>query len=81
MADRQQLLRKSVGLYRQSGISASAQEKSIRMTGFIPVSMEKLRERGIAQPDFIYVNGDAYVDHLSFGAAIICRILEHVLRV
>ena len=47
------------------------------MTGFIPVTVEELRERGIGQPDFVYVNGDAYVDHPSFGAAIICRILEH----
>ncbi len=47
------------------------------MTGFIPVTAEELRERGVTQPDFVYVNGDAYVDHPSFGAAIICRILEH----
>ena len=33
-------------------------------------------ERGIAQPDFVYVIGDAYVDHPSFGHAIISRILE-----
>ena len=51
------------------------------MTGFIPVSMEELRECGIAQPDFIHVNGDAYVDHPSFGAAIISRILEHAFCV
>lgn len=43
---------------------------------FIPVSVDDLRERGIAQPDFIYVTGDAYVDHPSFGAAIITRIIE-----
>lgn len=46
------------------------------MTGFLPVTMEELRERGIEQPDFVYVCGDAYVDHPSFGAAIICRLLE-----
>lgn len=46
------------------------------MTGFLPVTMEELRERGIGQPDFVYVCGDAYVDHPSFGAAIICRLLE-----
>ena len=34
-------------------------------------------ERGIAQPDFVYVIGDAYVDHPSFGHAIISRILEN----
>ena len=34
-------------------------------------------ERGIAQLDFVYVIGDAYVDHPSFGHAIISRVLEH----
>ena len=43
---------------------------------FLPVTMEECRERGIEQPDFVYVCGDAYVDHSSFGAAIICRHLE-----
>ena len=42
----------------------------------MPVTMEECRERGIEQPDFVYVCGDAYVDHSSFGAAIICRLLE-----
>ena len=46
------------------------------MTGFIPVTPEELAEQGITQPDFVYINGDAYVDHPSFGAAIITRILE-----
>ena len=46
------------------------------MNGFLPVTAEELAERGITQPDFVYVCGDAYVDHPSFGAAIICRILE-----
>ncbi|MCI1960016.1 MAG: YgiQ family radical SAM protein [Clostridia bacterium] len=35
-----------------------------------------MKERGWEQPDFVYVCGDAYVDHPSFGAAIICRLLE-----
>ena len=43
---------------------------------FLPVTMEECRERGIEQPDFVYVCGDAYVDHSSFEAAIICRLLE-----
>ena len=43
---------------------------------FLPVTMEECRERGIEQPDFVYVSGDAYVDHPSFGAAIITRVLE-----
>ncbi len=45
-------------------------------SGFLPVSMEDMRERGIRQLDFVYVSGDAYVDHPSFGTAIIARVLE-----
>ncbi len=44
--------------------------------GFLPISPEDMRERGIEQLDFVYVIGDAYVDHPSFGHAIISRILE-----
>lgn len=47
------------------------------MSGFIPVSRAEMLERGIEQFDFIYILGDAYVDHPSFGAAIISRVLEH----
>ena len=43
---------------------------------FLPVCKKDLDERGWADVDFVYVNGDAYVDHPSFGAAIICRVLE-----
>ncbi|QFJ55637.1 YgiQ family radical SAM protein [Pseudobutyrivibrio xylanivorans] len=46
------------------------------MQRFLPVSKQDMKERGIDQLDFVYVCGDAYVDHPSFGAAIICRILE-----
>ncbi|MDO4333502.1 MAG: YgiQ family radical SAM protein [Eubacteriales bacterium] len=44
--------------------------------GFLPITIEEMRERGWERPDFVYVCGDAYVDHPSFGAAIICRVLE-----
>ena len=44
--------------------------------GFLPVTREEMLERGWEQPDFVYISGDAYVDHPSFGAAIITRILE-----
>ena len=44
--------------------------------GFLPISKEDLIERGIEQLDFVYVCGDAYVDHPSFGHAIISRVLE-----
>ena len=44
--------------------------------GFLPISKQDMEERGIEQFDFVYVIGDAYVDHPSFGHAIISRILE-----
>ena len=43
---------------------------------FLPVSKKECEERGIRQVDFVYVIGDAYVDHSSFGPAIISRVLE-----
>lgn len=43
---------------------------------FLPISQEDLIERNIEQLDFILVSGDAYVDHPSFGIAIISRLLE-----
>ena len=43
---------------------------------FMPVSAEDMKARGISQLDFVYIIGDAYVDHPSFGAAIISRVLE-----
>lgn len=44
--------------------------------GFLPVTAQEMAERGWERPDFVYVCGDAYVDHPSFGAAIITRVLE-----
>lgn len=43
---------------------------------FLPVTKKEMQERGWDRPDFVYVSGDAYVDHPSFGAAIISRVLE-----
>lgn len=43
---------------------------------FLPVCMDDMRRRGWEQCDFVYVSGDAYVDHPSFGHAIISRVLE-----
>lgn len=49
---------------------------------FLPVSRADMAERGWEQCDFVYVTGDAYVDHPSFGTAIISRVLEaHGYRV
>lgn len=44
--------------------------------GFLPISKKDMKEQGIEQLDFVYVIGDAYVDHPSFGHAIISRVLE-----
>ena len=44
---------------------------------FLPVTRKEMEERGISRPDFVYICGDAYVDHPSFGMAIITRLLEH----
>ena len=51
-------------------------------TGFLPISREDMEKRGWEQCDFVFVIGDAYVDHSSFGPAIISRHLEaHGYRV
>ena len=49
---------------------------------FLPISREDMWEQGIEQLDFVYIIGDAYVDHPSFGHAIISRVLQaHGYRV
>ena len=50
--------------------------------GFLPICRQDMKERGWSEADFVYVSGDAYVDHPSFGHAIITRLLEaHGYRV
>ena len=44
--------------------------------GFLPVTREEMEKLGWERPDFVYVIGDAYVDHSSFGPAVISRVLE-----
>lgn len=46
------------------------------MSQFLPVTKKDMEARGWEQLDFVYVTGDAYVDHSSFGTAIISRLLE-----
>ena len=46
------------------------------MKQFLPISRADMKAQGIKQLDFVYVIGDAYVDHPSFGHAIISRILQ-----
>ncbi len=44
--------------------------------GFLPLTKKEMTDRGWDRPDFVYISGDAYVDHPSFGMAIITRVLE-----
>ena len=44
---------------------------------FLPLTFKEMKEYGWDQPDFIFVTGDAYIDHPSFGPAIITRVLEN----
>ncbi len=46
------------------------------MSGFLPLSKKEMNKLGWVKPEFVYVCGDAYVDHPSFGHAIITRLLE-----
>ena len=46
------------------------------MNTFLPVNKKDMLQRGWEQADFVYITGDAYVDHPSFGASIITRVLE-----
>lgn len=49
------------------------QQKS---NGFLPINRQEMNNLGWDRPDFVYVTGDAYVDHPSFGVSIISRVLE-----
>jgi len=46
------------------------------MNDFLPISKHDMKRRNWDELDFIFISGDAYVDHPSFGPAIICRLLE-----
>ena len=46
------------------------------MKGFLPICRRDMEERGWHELNFVFISGDAYVDHPSFGPAIICRLLE-----
>lgn len=47
---------------------------------FLPISKQEMLEQGIDQLDFICVTGDSYVDHPSFGIAIVSRVIESIGR-
>lgn len=46
------------------------------MSDFLPINRQDMLDRGWSCVDFVYITGDSYVDHPSFGAAIITRVLE-----
>ena len=46
------------------------------MNNFLPVTKKEMLDLGWKQPDIVYISGDAYVDHPSFGASIITRVLQ-----
>ena len=46
------------------------------MSEFLPITLDDIEKLGWNQIDFLFVSGDAYVDHPSFGPAVICRVLE-----
>ncbi|MFV0516903.1 MAG: YgiQ family radical SAM protein [Aminipila sp.] len=45
--------------------------------GFLPITKQECEAKGWTQPDFVLITGDGYIDHPSFGTAIISRLLEH----
>ena len=56
--------------------------KNVRTESFLPTRVEEVKQRGWDRPDVILITGDAYVDHPSFGVALIGRLLEsHGYRV
>lgn len=63
---------------RHEDVKKELQSNSLKNTqcSFLPISKEDMSKRAIDQLDFVYVIGDAYVDHPSFGPAIISRVLE-----
>ncbi len=51
--------------------------KTVSSNSFLPISKNDMISRGWDEVDFVYVSGDAYVDHPSFGVSIITRVLEN----
>lgn len=58
------------------GTPTNRSAMSLSRKQFLPVTLADLHSRGIDAPDFVFVSGDAYVDHPAFAAALICRLLE-----
>ena len=60
----------------RSNTRANTHATTLNTAKFLPTNASEMRERGWNHVDFVYISGDAYVDHPSFGTAIISRILE-----
>ena len=63
-----------LGIYEN--LSGKGREKMRDRRDFLPVNMNDVKERNWSEVDFVYVTGDSYVDHPSFGVAVISRVLE-----
>ncbi len=57
-------------------MTAGGRKKPSHGDGFLPVNLEDMKRRGWDELDFLFVTGDAYVDHPSFAHAVISRVLE-----
>ncbi|MFP4482190.1 MAG: YgiQ family radical SAM protein [Thermovirgaceae bacterium] len=57
-------------------MTADSQIESSSRDGFLPVNLRDMKRRGWDELDFLFVTGDAYVDHPSFAHAVISRVLE-----
>ena len=61
---------------KSRGATGKPGTPQVSAADFLPTTLREIHERGWEQCDFVYVSGDAYVDHPSFGTAIISRLLE-----
>ena len=59
---------------QQKHASKPAPRPAVPASAFLPTTRAEADARGWGQLDFVYVSGDAYVDHPSFGSAIITRV-------
>lgn len=59
-----------------SAANSNVNSNGISTDVFLPISSEDMKKRGWEQCDFVFVSGDAYVDHPSFAAALLGRLLE-----
>lgn len=66
-----------IAFFKQIVYDSLMKKNTSLPNGFLPISKKDMQSLGIAELDFVFVIADAYVDHPSFGPAIISRVLEH----